>query len=58
MRYSHSKCHFCGKDNAFYQRAEDAKPHGPYFDACYACAKKPYSPDMPPRLKGKQNENS
>jgi hypothetical protein len=44
--YSKDKCHFnfpgCKKFNAGYQRAEDAKPRGPFFDACEVCVTKPY----------------
>lgn len=34
-------CHFCGKGNAFYGRRED-DTRGPYYPACFACARKPY----------------
>jgi hypothetical protein len=40
--YEKDICHFCHKKNAGHARAEDAKPSGPYFDACEECAKKPY----------------
>lgn len=40
--YSLDRCHFCGGLNAGYQRAEDAKPRGPFFDCCEKCARKPY----------------
>jgi hypothetical protein len=47
--YSQDKCHFCGKLNAGYLRAEDAKPRGPFFDSCEKCARKPYP--QPEQLK-------
>jgi hypothetical protein len=40
--YEKEKCHFCGKREAGYGRAEDTKPTGPFFDACERCARKPY----------------
>lgn len=47
--YDKDKCHFCGKSakngwkhTAGFQRAEDAKSSGPFFDACEVCARKPY----------------
>ena len=51
--YDQDVCHFCGKSDrknptesgkhiAGYSRAEDAKPSGPYFNACEACARVPY----------------
>ena len=51
--YDKDKCHFCNKSDkthptqdsrnvAGYQRAEDHKSTGPFFDACEECARKPY----------------
>jgi hypothetical protein len=40
--YADDVCHFCHGKNAGYLRAEDAKPRGPFFDACEKCARKPY----------------
>lgn len=44
--YENDKCHFgfpgCKKTHAGYERAEDAKPRGPFFDACENCVKRPY----------------
>ena len=41
--YDHDRCHFCkSKAPAAYQRAEDTRPSGPFFDACEECAKVPY----------------
>ena len=40
--YSKDRCHFCGKRNAGFGRAEDANPSGPFFDACQDCVRKPY----------------
>jgi hypothetical protein len=50
--YSEDICHFCGKKNAGYLRAEDAKPRGPFFDSCEKCARKPYP--QPEQLKQAQ----
>jgi hypothetical protein len=45
------KCHFkfkgCAKNDACYSRAEDAKPTGPFFDACWNCARVPYKEGKP-----------
>lgn len=54
MSYEKDTCHFCGKKNACYGRAEDSKPSGPYFDACEECAKKPY----PTEEKNSVDDNS
>jgi hypothetical protein len=45
-------CHFCHKGDAVYQRAEDKKPTGPFFDACFTCAVKSYP--QPENFKVKQ----
>jgi hypothetical protein len=57
--YDDDKCHFCKKGakngvehTAGFQRAEDSKPSGPFFDACESCARKPY-----PQPKQFENEN-
>jgi len=42
LDYENCKCFFCGGDLAGYQRAEDKNPSGPFFDACEACARRPY----------------
>lgn len=41
--YENDKCHFCGADEAAYQRREDSGPANVYHDACEDCAKKPYA---------------
>lgn len=40
--YEADRCHFCNGGSAGYQRAEDSRPSGPFFDACEECASKPY----------------
>lgn len=40
--YENDRCHFCGAPEAGYARAEDRSARGPFFDACYRCARRPY----------------
>jgi hypothetical protein len=54
--YEDVVCHFCGKPEAGYARAEDEKPNGPYFDACENCARKPYP--QPKQLDQNRKEKS
>jgi len=50
--YADDICHFCGGTHAGYLRAENAKPRGPFFDSCEACARKPYP--QPTQLQGEK----
>ena len=50
------RCHFCGGKAEGYARAEDKSPHGPYFNSCYTCARKPY-PVPPQFMKLKSKEH-
>jgi hypothetical protein len=51
--YENDVCHFCQGLEAGYQRADNAKPRGPFFDACEACARKPYP--QPAQLKAAES---
>lgn len=57
--YVADRCHFnfpgCEKDHAAYQRAEDKKPTGPFFDACENCARKPYP--TPPQFQKEEGQS-
>ncbi len=55
ISYENDRCHFCGKPGAGYQRAEDANPPGPFFDACEPCARKPYP--QPRQFREKENSD-
>lgn len=35
--YSEDACHFCGGNEAGFQRREENDPKGPFYDCCQDC---------------------